>query len=318
MFKQAYSLNSISFKSNKGANPFTLRDVLAGKLKPRELRLMYKSYDIVGDIAVIRIPDSLKNRKGLIAEAVMQTHKHVKTVLQQTSPVSNEFRLRKLEWVSGERKTETFYKEYGCVFKVDLEECYFSPRLSYERMRIAKQVKPGEVVVNMFAGVGCYSILIAKHSQASRIYSIDLNPDAIQYMLENVLLNKVQSRVVPIHGDAEKVVQQTLKNSADRVLMPLPEKAYEYLDYALLTLKPAGGWVHYYDFEHAKKPENPIEKTEARVMEKLRRLKVDFEIPFHRIVRGVGPNWFQIVLDIKLNRLKTKNWLSFLSSPFGL
>jgi len=264
---------------------------------------MYKSYDIIGDIAVIRIPDSLKNKRELIAEAVMQTHKHVKTVLQQTSPVSNEFRLRRLEWVTGERKTETFHKEYGCVFKVDLEKCYFSPRLSYERMRIAKQVKPGEVVVNMFAGVGCYSILIVKHSQASRIYSIDLNSDAVQYMLENVLLNKVHNRVVPIHGDAEIFVQQTLKNSADRVLMPLPEKAYEYLDYALLALKPAGGWIHYYDFEHAKKSENPIEKTEARVMEKLRRLNVNFEIPFHRIVRGVGPNYFQIVLDVKLEHL---------------
>jgi len=303
MFKQAcfYEFHN-PINRIKGANHFTLQEVLADKLKPHELRLMYKSYDIIGDIAVIRIPDSL-NRKELIAEAVMQTHKHVKTVLQQTSPVSNEFRLRRLEWVAGEKKTETFYREYGCVFKVNLEKCYFSPRLSHERMRIAKQVQPSEVVVNMFAGVGCYSILIAKHSQASRIYSIDLNPDAVQYMLENVLLNKVQNRVVPIHGNAEKVVQQTLKKSADRVLMPLPEKAYEYLDYALLALKPTGGWVHFYAFEHAKKPENPIEKAEAKVVEKLRRLNVDFEIPFHRIVRGVGPNYFQIVLDVKLEHL---------------
>jgi tRNA (guanine37-N1)-methyltransferase len=252
---------------------------------------------------VIRIPDCLKNKRELIAEAVMQTHKHVKTVLQQTSPVSNEFRLRRLEWIAGEKKTETFYREYGCVFKVDLEKCYFSPRLSYERMRIAKQVKPGEAIVNMFAGVGCYSILIAKHSQASRIYSIDLNPDAVQYMLENILLNRVHDRVIPIHGDSAKIVQQKLKNSADRVLMPLPEKAYEYLDYALLALKPHGGWVHYYDFEHAKKPENPIRKTEARVTEKLRKLNVDFEMAFHRIVRGVGPNWFQVALDIMVKHL---------------
>lgn len=280
----------------------TLRDTLSDKLEPWELKLLFKSYDIIGDIAIIRIPEPLRKRKELIAETVLQTHKRVKTVLQQTSPVSNEFRLRRLEWAAGEKKTETVYKEYGCVFKVDLEKCYFSPRLSYERMRIAQGVQPSEVVVNMFAGVGCYSILIAKHAKARKVYSIDLNPDAVRYMLENILLNKVQNQVVTIQGDAKNVIQQTLKNKVDRVLMPLPERAYEYLDYALLALKPAGGWIHYYAFEHAKKPENPMEKAEAKVRKKLRNLNIDFEVPFRRIVRDVGPNWFQIVLDIRIER----------------
>jgi len=284
-------------------SPVTLRDILSNKLKPRELGLIFKSYDIIGDIAIIKVPEPLRKRKEIIAEAVLQTHKRVKTVLQQTSPISNEFRLRKLEWVVGKKKTETVYREYGCVFKVDIEKCYFSPRLSYERMRIAQRVQPGEVVVNMFAGVGCYSILIAKHAKATKIYSIDLNPDAVRYMLDNVLLNKVQNQVVVIQGDAKNVIQQTLKNMVDRVLMPLPERAYEYLDYALLALKPVGGWIHYYAFEHAKKLENPMEKAEAKVREKLRKLNIDFEVPFRRIVRDVGPNWFQVVLDIRVQRL---------------
>ena len=141
----------------------------------------------------------------------MQTQKRVKTVLRQASPVSGDLRLRKLEWVAGEKKTETIHREHGCAFKVNLEKCYFSPRLSYERMRIVQQVQPGEVIVNMFAGVGCYSILIAKHSQASKIYSIDLNPEAVKYMLVNTQLNKVQNRVVVIKGDAKNVIQQKLK-----------------------------------------------------------------------------------------------------------
>jgi len=280
--------------------PVTLRDILSDKLEPWEMALLFKSYDIIGDIAIIRVPEPLKKRKEIIAEAIIQTHKKVKTVLQQTSPVSNEFRLRRLEWVAGEKKTETVYREYSCIFKADLEKCYFSPRLSYERMRIAQGVQPGEVVVNMFAGVGCYSILIAKQAKARKVYSIDLNPEAVRYMLENILLNKVQNQVVAIQGDAKNIIQQTLKNEVDRVLMPLPERAYEYLDYALLALKPAGGWIHYYDFEHAKKPENSIEKVKAKVMEKLQKLNVNFEVPFHRVVRGVGPNWFQVVLDIKV------------------
>ena len=275
-----------------------LRVLLADKLEPWELKLIYKSYDIVGDIAIIRVPEPLKERSKIIAEAVMQIHKRIKSVWRQASAVSGDFRLRDLEFVLGERKTETFHREHGCIFKVDLEKSYFSPRLSYERMRIARQVQPGEVILNMFAGVGSYSIIIARHSEAEKIYSIDINPATIQYMQENIGLNKVEEQVIPIQGDAKKVIEERLQNVADRVLMPLPERAYEYLDYALLSLKPTGGLIHYYDFEHAKKPEDPIEKVKTKVSEKLERLNIDFEIPFQRNVRGVGPNWFQIVLDI--------------------
>jgi len=278
-----------------------IRVLLTDKLEPWELKLVYKSYDIVGDIAIIRVPESFEERSKIIAEAVMQTHKRVKTVWRQARPVSGDFRLRGLEFVLGEGKTETLHREHGCVFKVDLEKCYFSPRLSYERMRIARQVQPREVILNMFAGVGCYSIVIAKHSEAEKIFSIDINPVAIHYMQENIKLNKAEERVIPVQGDAKKVIEERLQNVADRVLMPLPERAYEYLDYALLTLKPTGGWIHYYDFEHAKKPEDPIEKVKTRVSEKLKKFNVDFEISFQRIVRGVGPNWFQVVLDIRVS-----------------
>ena len=275
----------------------SLKTLLTNKLKPQELKLLYKSYDIVGDVAVIRVPEPLKHRSKIIAEAVMQTHKRIRAVWRQASPVSGDFRLRGLEFVLGERKTETLHKEHGCVFKVDLEKCYFSPRLSHERMRIARQVQPDEVVLNMFAGVGCYSIFIAKHSKPESILSIDINPVAIQYMQENVKLNKVEEKVVPVQGDAKNVIEERFQNVADRVLMPLPEKAYEYLDYALLALKPTGGLIHYYDFEHAKKPEDSIEKIKTKVSEKLEKFNVDFEISFQRIVREVGPNWFQVVLD---------------------
>ncbi|MDH5390299.1 MAG: class I SAM-dependent methyltransferase family protein [Candidatus Bathyarchaeota archaeon] len=277
-----------------------LRVLLADKLEPWERRLIYKSYDIVGDIAVIRVSEPLKERSKIIAEAVMQTHKRIKSVWRHASPVSGDFRLRGLEFVLGKRKTETFHREHGCVYKVDLEKCYFSPRLSYERMRIARQVQPDEVILNMFAGVGCYSIIIAKHSKSGKIFSIDINPFAIQYMQENIKLNKVEEKVVPVQEDAKKVIEERLQNVADRVPMPLPEKAYEYLDYALLALKPTGGWIHYYDFEHAKKGENPIEKIESKVSEKLQRLGVNFEVMFGRIVRTTGPNWYQVVLDIEV------------------
>jgi tRNA (guanine37-N1)-methyltransferase len=276
--------------------------LLADKLEPWELKLIYKSYDIVGDIAVIRVPEPLKQRSKIIAEAVIETHKEVKAVWRQTSSVSGDFRLRDLKFVLGDRKTETFCKEHGCIFNVDLEKCYFSPRLSYERMRIAKQVQLGEVILNMFAGVGCYSIVIAKHSKAKKIFSIEINPVAVGYMQENIKLNRVEEKVVPVQGDTKKVIEERLEKVADRVLMPLPERAYEYFDYALLALKPTNGWIHYYDFEHAKKGESPIKKVELKVSEKLKMLGVDFRVAFGRIVRTTGPNWYQLVLDIQVKK----------------
>jgi len=244
----------------------------------------------------------LKQYTKLIAKAVMQTNKCVKTVLCQTTPVSGEFRLRKLEWLVGDEKTETLHKEYGCLFRIDLAKCYFSPRLSFERMRIAQLVQNGEVVTNMFAGVGCYSVIIAKHSNAEKVFSIDINPVALKYIEENARLNKVEARVVPVEGDAKLIIEEKLRNTADRVVMPLPMKACEYLDSAVSALRSTGGYIHYYDFEHATKNENPVEKVKTKLSEKLQRLGVDFEMPVGRIVRTTGPRWHQVVVDVKVER----------------
>ena len=284
----------------------SLRDRLSETFEPWELKHVEQSYDIIGDIAVIRIPEAIERKAKEIAEAVMQSNPHIKTVLRQTGPVTGELRLRQLEWLIGEKRTETVHKESSCLFKVDLEKCYFSPRLSFERMRVAKQVVTGEVVVNMFAGVGCFSILIAKQAKPLKIYSIDVNSDAIRYMKENIRLNRARYIVEAIEGDAKEVTTKRLLNVADRVLMPLPEKALEYLNIALMALKPTGGMIHYYDFVHAGRDIDPIEEVKRKVSEKLQAANVFSEYTFGRVVRTVGPRWFQVVLDInvheKINR----------------
>ncbi len=254
----------------------------------------------MGDIAIIRVPDHIEQHSKLVAEAIMNVHKEVKSVWRQTSSVSGEYRLRNLEYVAGTKTTETSYKEYGCTYKTDIKKAYFSPRLSYERMRIAKLVQPKEVVVNMFSGVGCFSIAIAKHADPSKVVSIDVNPSAFRYLEENVRINRAEKVVVPVMGDAKTVTKNELQNVADRVLMPLPEKAYDYLDIALMALKLKGGWIHYYDFEYAKRTQDPLKKAETKVTKKLRSLCNDYEVTFGRTVRTIGPRWYQIVLDIKI------------------
>jgi tRNA (guanine37-N1)-methyltransferase len=279
-----------------------LRETLSQALSPQDLACVYNSYDVVGDIAIIRFAENSIGHGPKIAEAVMQIHRNVVTVLAQVGGVNGDFRLRKLEWVAGKRKTLTVHKEWGCTFLVDVEKCYFSPRLSYERMRIARQVQAGETVLNMFAGVGCFSVIVARCSEAEKVYSIDVNPSAVRCMRENTRLNKVCGRVVPLFGDSKRLVKERFHRVADRVLMPLPEKAFDYLPYALLALKKMGGRIHYYGLEYAKKKQDAPQKNKLRVARKLRDLGAMFNIPFCRVVRATGPHWYQTALDIQVSR----------------
>jgi tRNA (guanine37-N1)-methyltransferase len=283
-----------------------LRKTLSLVLSPEDLANVYNSYDIVGDIAIFRLSHASSKNAQNIAKAIMSTHKSVKTVLAQVSPVAGDFRLRRLMHVTGENRMSTVHRESGCLFSVDVEKCYFSPRLYHERSRIARLVKPDERVVNMFAGVGCFSIMIAKHVDTAKVFSIDVNPAAIQFLLENIRLNRVYGKVIPLLGDSKAITERRLQHAANRVLMPLPETSFEYLPYALSAIKTSGGWLHYYDFEHAKKTENPLEKTKLKVTEKLSSLNATFEIPFSRVVRTTGPNWYQVVLDIHISRILDK------------
>ena len=273
---------------------------LSKVLSESELALVPRSFDIIGDIAVIKLPDSLLHKKHLIGEALVEAVPNVKVALLQTSPVTGDLRLRRLEWLAGEKRTHTIHREYGCLYEVDLAKAYFSPRLQYERRRIAGLVRPGEVVVNMFSGVGCFSIMIAKHSRAERIYSIDINPDAYEYMKRNVKLNKVEDRVVPILGDAEKVIDNLLSGVADRVLMPLPEKNLEYLPSALKALKRGGGTIHYQAFVRVGSRLNPLDAAKSGLEDRLEELGARYSLEFGRVIRSVGPRRYQVALDVSI------------------
>lgn len=159
-----------------------LIEKLSAALPTADLSQFYKSFDIIGDIAILKAANTNHQEALAVAEQLMAVHKNVKSVFTQDSPVQGDFRTRKLRLLAGENKTVTKYRESGCVFSVDVEKCYFSPRLSHERLRTAQLVESGETVVNMFAGVGCFSIVIAKKIGQVKVYSIDINPVAFEHM----------------------------------------------------------------------------------------------------------------------------------------
>ena len=269
-------------------------------MKIKEIKRLLKGLEIIGDIAIISIKEEHKRKGKKIAEELLSNHKQIKTVLIKTQPISGTYRTMKLEWLAGEKRTITTYKENGCIFKVDLEKTFFTPRLSNERLRIAKEVKEGETIINMFAGVGTYSIIIAKKAKPKRVYSIDINPAAIELTKKNIKLNKVNETVIPILGDSKEIIIKKLSGTANRVLMPLPQLAERYLRYAIIALKEERGIIHVYDFIRTPKNIDPKIMITQRYRERLKELGKEFTIKRVKKVGEVAPRKYRMVLDIEI------------------
>ncbi len=280
--------------------PHMLKQVLSTILSAEETAQVYSAFDQIGQIVIIKIPDSLIPRKLVIAKAILDNIKTAKSVFAQVSAVQGDFRVRDLEYLAGENQTLTEYKEHGCRFKVDVAKTYFSPRLSTERQRIASMVQEDEIVVNMFAGIGTYSIVIARANKTCRVYSIDSNSAAAELCTVNAKLNKVQDRVESICGDAAQVIRDRLSGCANRVIMPLPERAKKFVHEAVLALKPEGGVVHY--FAHIKAENKKSGQLAGLEDSKEAFSNYNYDIRCVRVVREVGPRIYQTVSDVNVTR----------------
>ncbi len=264
--------------------------------------LIWGRIEIIGDIAVIRIPFELEPEElKPLAERILEEFKYIRSVWGGLPGVSGPYRLRPYVHLAGEKRSETIYREHGCLFKVDITRVYVSPTLNYEHRRIARLVRPGEVITNMFAGAGFFSIIAAKLSRPRKVYSIDINPDAYRYMVENVKLNKVEDIVEPILGDAAQVIMEKLQSTSDRVLMPYPELALDYLRYAVMAIR-SSGWIHVYLHIEADKSENPYEKAKNMVADALSELVKKHSFGTIRKVRTVKPRTYQIVVDVFIEK----------------
>ncbi|QDA31505.1 class I SAM-dependent methyltransferase family protein [Thermococcus indicus] len=268
--------------------PHSYREVVE---VPDEVRpLLPSSFDIIGDIAIIELPKELMPYGKAIGEAILRVHRHIKAVFAKGSKVSGEYRVRELIHLAGERRTETLHRENGIRLKLDVARVYFSPRLATERMRIFEKTRPGEVVFDMFAGVGPYAVLLAK--KAKLVFAVDLNPWAVRYLEENIGLNKVDN-VVPVLGDVRKVAGQL---KADRVIMNLPKFADRFLREAMLSVRD-GGVVHYYGFG----PDGDLfSEHEAKIKTVARELGLGVEFLGERKVRPYAPRQFNIAIDFQV------------------
>ncbi len=246
------------------------------------------SFEVVGDIAMVEDSEADK-----VALALMSTSKNIKTVIAPISDVEGEFRTRRFRHVAGEPGTVTTHKEHGLRYRVDLEGAYFTPRLGTERLRIAGLVQSTDVVLDMFAGVGPFALLLAR--RCSRVIAMDKNPVAVKFLRENARLNKIENIEILV-GDAS-VLALPYENTADHVIMNLPHSASLFLLPAIRAAKP-GGAVHYYCIAS----EDDLYKDEALIKDAALKTGASVEVLYRGIVRSYAPHRHNVVLDFVVHK----------------
>jgi tRNA (guanine37-N1)-methyltransferase len=255
-------------------------------LGPEDLLGFRPSFEVVGDIAMVEDNDAER-----VAAALMSTSKSIKTVIAPISDVEGEFRTRRFRHVAGEARTVTLHREHGLRYRVDLEGAYFTPRLGTERLRIAGLVSPGDVVLDMFAGVGPFALLLAK--KGAEVIAMDKNPVAVKYLRENALLNKVNNIEI-LEGDAAELALR-YEDRADHVIMNLPHSASAFLFPAMRAAKP-GGMVHYYCIA----PEEDLYRDEALIKKAAEVMDAGVDVLYKDIVRSYAPHRHNVVIDFRV------------------
>ena len=280
--------------------PADLVEALQGNIPDRYMEMLPHSFDIIGDIAIVELGDQLQPYEGKIGEAIIVVNSRVETVFAKAGEVSGACRLRPLRHIAGKESTQTIHTEHGIRLAVDVSRVYFSPRLSTEHDRVTNLVKPGEVIVDLFSGIGPFAILAAKR-QPVTVYAIDINERAIRCLRRSLTLNKLRGKVLPLVGDARKLVQDQLHRKADRVIMNLPHEAIEYLDVAAAAVKGLGSLIHFYGISSEEYSE---EQLILDVETRLSQAGVKVHLVNSRRVRPTAPHEYQMALDFHVVTMK--------------
>ena len=281
--------------SEKRIRSTSLEAALQGQLPDELIARSPRAFDAIGDIAIIELSEDTEQFSSVIGRGILEINPHIRLVLRKTSAISGNFRTRKFDVVAGVGGTETVHLEFACRYRLDVSTVYFNPRLSHERMRVAQQVKPGEVVVDMFAGVGPYSVLIAKQQLGSQVYSVDINRAAVDYLKENVFTNGVADRVIPLLGDTKQLARKELHGLANRVIMNLPSASNDYLPAAFQILKDGAGIIHFYAFARREEGTDAVRNSfQSSVKALNHEIK---SIPVCKVIKEVAPNRVQVAID---------------------
>lgn len=249
-------------------------------------------YDVLGNVAIVKFGRGTKSsEKKKFASSFMKKNNNVSTVLEKTGKFSGRLRTLDTKWIAGVKSKEALYKENGCVFRLNVDTCYFSPRLASERKEIAESVKRNEEVLVMFGGVAPFAVVIAKAKKAKRVVSVELGRECCKYALENVKRNKVNVEIV--QGDVRKKVPALGK--FDRIVMARPNLKDSFLDVAFSAIKKKG-IIHYYGFYQEK----DVDMMKELIISEAKKAGRKVKITGIKKTGNIGPYEFRYRADVRI------------------
>ena len=267
-------------------------ELLEDELTDEEIENLKTSFDTIGDIVILEIPDELYDKRQIIGDAAYEFTKR-KAIYMKKSAIKGTIRIRDLEFLAGSDDSVTIHKEHGVRLKLDVREVYFSPRLATERKRVMESVEDGEKILDMFCGIGPFPIVIARNKNVE-IAAVDINENAIMYLEENIELNKLKGTVKPYCGDVREVAK-SFNCKFDRIIMNLPGLAYTFLDVAVDLIKD-GGIINYYEFSDG------YEQGIKRLKTACENAGKKVEIVNCRKVKSISPDEWHVAIDGKVRK----------------
>jgi tRNA (guanine37-N1)-methyltransferase len=292
ILEKGYEIVDLTPEVFEKAKP--VKELLEEKLSQEEMSMLKTAHDVVGSIAIIEVPEQLEKKEGLIAESILESHKNIKTVVKKAGFHEGIFRTQKMKHLAGQKTKQTLHKENKIKLKIDIEKVYFSARLSTERKRISELVKSDEKILVMFSGCAPYPCVLSKNTPAKEIVGIEINPYGHKFGIENVELNRL-SNVRLYMGDVRKIIPK-LNEKFDRIVMPLPHTAEEFLSAAFQAAKDKT-IIHLYDFlDEEDIPEKAVDKIGKACEEN------DIKFKVIRVVKcgQFSPRKFRICTDFQI------------------
>jgi tRNA wybutosine-synthesizing protein 2 len=274
-----------------------LKEKLDGIFTEDELNILPRGFQTIGKVMILKLNPKLLNKKDIIAKKCLELLPSMKSVFLNLGSIQGQFRTpEKIEYLAGENNPIVEHKEHKVIYRFDITKIMFSKGNLNERKLLTTFIKENEIIVDMFAGIGYFSLPIAIHAKPKRIYSIELNPDSYKFLQENIKLNHVEHVIEPIYGNSKEEVIKLSKNGimADRVIMGVFPAPKDFIEDALNLVKSKGTIFHY---EGVRDKEDYL-SLYNEFNEIVDKKNLSCELLSHRFVKSYGPKLYHIVLDI--------------------